>query len=128
ATTRTAAAAPAAAGGADRCNALVKWTKSHSAPIAPALVSIAPRTGNSPIRPGSGAPSPPPSPPRPSSRRLGQLSPLTAASGRRTALTPTVPPRRKRKSSVIATDFRGEGTGRPGQRQAPGEPGGRRAA
>jgi len=77
----------AAAGGAGRSNAPVKWTKSHSAPIAPAMVSIAHKTTRSRLRPGSGPTSHPPSPPRPSSRRLGQLAPLTAGSGRTTVFT-----------------------------------------
>jgi len=75
AATWAAAAAPAAAGGAGRCNAPVKRTKSHSAPIAPAMVSVAHKTVRSRLRPGSGPTSHPPSP---LSKRDCQLSLLTA--------------------------------------------------
>src|SRR5580658_10343144 len=78
AATWATAAAPAAAGGAGRVNAPVKRTKSHSAPIAPAMVSVAHKTVRSRLRPRSGPTSHPPSPLSPLSNRDCQLSLLTA--------------------------------------------------
>ena len=102
-----------------RCNAPVTWTKSHSAPIAPAMVRVAHKTVRSRLRPGSGPTSHPPSPPRLSSRRLGQLALLSAGSDRRTAFTPTVSHDASGQSSVTTTDSRGK---LPGGRPHPLRP------